>query len=89
MIKILRPETHQTVRVGRSRRDVVARFQGANPRRVHQDALQHPGDLALGHHATGRSRRDQEVHERSGSHFGQEGRAHSRGYQTVLHYGRS
>ena len=32
-------EAHQAVRVGRGRRDVVARFQRADPRRVHQDAL--------------------------------------------------
>ncbi len=66
-------QVHQAVRVGRSRRDVVARFQGADPRCLHQDALQHPGRLVVGHHAHRGLGGHQEVHERPHSYLGQEG----------------
>ena len=64
----IRSLQNKVVRFGRGRRNVVARFQGANPRCVHAHALQHTGHSTLGHHARRRARSNQKVHERPHSY---------------------
>lgn len=75
---------HQNVRIGRGRRDVVARFQRPNPRRIQDAQRRRPGHFVVRHDAARRAGRDEIFYAQPDPHPRQKRGADAGRYQAVL-----